>query len=61
MPKKGSLRARLRKAGIRHYDELIHDQPKEWLIENFSQEGNVVTNGQGNPAIRIRGDAEVSG
>ena len=37
MPKKGSLKDRLRKAGIRHYDELIHDQPKEWLIKNFSQ------------------------
>ena len=37
MPKKGSLRDRLRKAGIRHYDELIHDQTKEWLIQNFSQ------------------------
>jgi len=35
MPKPESLRNRLRKAGIRHYDELIHDQPKEWLIENF--------------------------
>ena len=32
-----SLRARLRKAGIRHYDELIHDQPKEWLLKNFKQ------------------------
>jgi hypothetical protein len=30
-----NLRHRLRKAGIRHYDELIHDQPKEWLIKNF--------------------------
>ena len=28
---------RLRKAGIRHFDVLIHDQPKEWLIKNFSQ------------------------
>lgn len=37
MPKKQSLRDRLRKAGIRHYDELIHDQSKEWLIKNFSQ------------------------
>jgi len=37
MPKKQSLRDRLRKAGIRHYDELIHDQPKEWLIKNFKQ------------------------
>jgi hypothetical protein len=37
MPKKDSLRDRLRKAGIRHYDELIHDQTEEWLIENFSQ------------------------
>jgi len=36
MPKPDSLRDRLLKAGIRHYDELIHDQPKEWLIENFS-------------------------
>lgn len=37
MPKPESLRERLRKAGIRHYDELIHDQPKEWLIENFRE------------------------
>ena len=37
MPKKDSLRDRLRKAGIRHYDELIHDQSKEWLLKNFSQ------------------------
>jgi len=37
MPKKGSLNDRLRKAGIRHYDELIHDQTKEWLLKNFSQ------------------------
>jgi len=36
MPKKGSLKDRLRKAGIRHYDKLIHDQTKEWLIQNFS-------------------------
>jgi len=28
---------RLRKAGIRHFDVLIHDQPREWLIKNFSQ------------------------
>ena len=27
----------MRKAGIRHYDELIHDQPKEWLLKNFKQ------------------------
>ncbi len=37
MPKKRSLRARLRKAGIRHYDKLIHDQPKEWLLKNFKK------------------------
>ena len=37
MPKKQSLRDRLRKAGIRHYDELIHDQTEEWLIQNFSE------------------------
>jgi hypothetical protein len=30
------LKDRLRKLGIRHYDELIHDQPKEWLIKHFS-------------------------
>lgn len=33
---KQDLRDRLRHAGIRHYEKLIHDQPKEWLIENFS-------------------------
>ncbi len=37
MPKPKSLRDRLRKAGIRHFDELIHDQTKEWLIQNFSE------------------------
>lgn len=37
MPEKQSLRDRLRKAGIRHFDELIHDQSKEWLIKNFSK------------------------
>lgn len=26
-----------RDAGIREFKELIHDQPKEWLIKNFSQ------------------------
>jgi hypothetical protein len=36
-----SLRDRLRDAGIRHFDELIHDQSKEWLIENFSQGATV--------------------
>ncbi len=39
--KKGSLRYRLRKAGIRSYDVLIHDQPKEWLIKNFKQGATV--------------------
>jgi len=34
-----SLAERLRKAGIRHYDELIHDQKKDWLIKNFKAEG----------------------
>jgi len=37
MPIKDSLRARLRKANVRHFDKLIHDQPKEWLIKNFSK------------------------
>jgi len=31
------LREKLRKLGIRHFDELIHDQPKEWLVKNFSK------------------------
>lgn len=30
------LKQRLRRLGIRHYDVLIHDQAKEWLIEAFS-------------------------
>ena len=34
-----SLAERLRKAGIRHYDELIHDQKKDWLVKNFKAEG----------------------
>lgn len=34
-----SLQERLRKAGIRHYDELIHDQTKDWLVKNFKPEG----------------------
>jgi len=41
MPKKDSLRYRLRKAGIHSYDVLIHDQSKEWLIKNFSQGATV--------------------
>ena len=31
------LAARLKKAGIRHFDQLIHEQSKEWLIENFPE------------------------
>jgi len=31
------LKEKLRKLSIRHFDELIHDQPKEWLLKNFSQ------------------------
>ena len=30
-----SLDERLRKAGIRHFDELIHDQKKKWLVRRF--------------------------
>jgi hypothetical protein len=30
------LEEKLRSSGIRHFDELIHDQPKEWLIKYFS-------------------------
>jgi hypothetical protein len=32
-----SLKEKLRKLRIRHFDELIHDQPQEWLFKNFSQ------------------------
>lgn len=28
---------KLHKVGIRHFDKLIHDQPKTWLIKNFSR------------------------
>lgn len=28
---------RLRGHGIRHFDKLIHDQPKEWLMKYFSR------------------------
>jgi len=38
-----SLGDRLRKAGIRHYDELIHDQDKAWLVKNFKAEGAAPT------------------
>ena len=34
-----SLGERLRKAGIRHYDVLIHDQDKDWLVKNFKPDG----------------------
>ena len=34
-----SLGERLRKAGIHHYDVLIHDQTKDWLVKNFKPEG----------------------
>lgn len=33
----GAFINRLKKLGIRHFDKLIHDQPKEWLLENFSK------------------------
>ncbi len=32
---KASLDDRLKAAGIRHFDELIHNQSREWLIKNF--------------------------
>ncbi len=32
-----SLKEKLRKLNIRHFDEPIHNQPQEWLKENFSQ------------------------
>ena len=33
--KQRSLEVRLRKADIREFDELIHDQDRAWLVENF--------------------------
>ena len=30
------IRSRLRQAGIQHFDELIHDQNRDWLIKHFS-------------------------
>ncbi len=32
-----TIQEKLEKAGIRHFDVLIHDQPKNWLVENFSE------------------------
>ncbi len=32
---KKSFKRKLRNADIRHFDKLIHDQSKEWLIKNF--------------------------
>jgi len=29
--------SKLKKLGIRHFDKLIHEQSKDWLIENFRQ------------------------
>ena len=29
-------KSKLKKLGIRHFDKLIHDQPKEWLHQKFS-------------------------
>ncbi|MCK5707799.1 MAG: hypothetical protein KAI43_09105 [Candidatus Aureabacteria bacterium] len=34
---KPQLRAKLRKEGVRQFELPIHDQNKEWLLENFSQ------------------------
>ena len=28
---------RLRKAGVRHFDKLIHEQDRAWLVENFAE------------------------
>lgn len=32
-----NLKERLTKAGIKHYDVLIHDQSRQWLIKEFSE------------------------
>jgi len=41
VPKPNPLRAKLRKAGIRSFDVLIHDQDQNWLIKNFKQGATV--------------------
>jgi len=33
----GKFIKRLKKIGIRHFDELIHDQSQSWLIDNFRE------------------------
>jgi len=33
----GKFISKLKKIGIRHFDELIHDQKREWLLENFHE------------------------
>lgn len=33
----GKFISKLKQIGIRHFDELIHDQSREWLIKNFKQ------------------------
>ena len=35
MTKKQFLK--LQEMGIRHFDEIIHDQSKDWLLKNFSE------------------------
>lgn len=30
-------KAKLKSLGIRHFDDLIHDQPRSWLIKHFSE------------------------
>lgn len=34
-----SLGDRLKKAGIRHFEDPIHEQKKEWLVKNFGEAG----------------------
>jgi hypothetical protein len=35
MPLPPLLAARLKSGGLRHFDELIHEQSRDWLLENF--------------------------
>ncbi|MBI4676101.1 MAG: hypothetical protein HY748_00790 [Elusimicrobia bacterium] len=34
-----TLEERLKKAGVQHFDEPIHEQPKDWLAKNFPPDG----------------------
>ena len=48
---------RLRCLGIRHFNEFIHDQPKEWFIKHFSKGADAFATAIGN-VVKGEGDIE---